>query len=179
MSKPLGIDEVLGLATKTPSFLEKTKIGTQGFFQAHEDPSYKKPSKTITTKAEITKSAIINKEAFDALKDFEKTYDKLKDLNELAVLAEDPKVDLPIKEEKKKESSDPIEQKESMDVAFPTRPIKKEDNNEDKNKIRRGKIQKRGKQTIKDKEKEKRMKGQSSIGSWKSETFMQLRQQFD
>ncbi|KAI9178020.1 hypothetical protein LWI28_021754 [Acer negundo] len=33
--------------------------------------------------------------------------------------------------------------------------------------------------TIKDKEKSKRMKGQSSHASWKSETEMQLRQQFD
>ncbi|KAF6164969.1 hypothetical protein GIB67_005338 [Kingdonia uniflora] len=33
--------------------------------------------------------------------------------------------------------------------------------------------------TIKDKEKNKRMKGQSSHASWKSETEMQLRQQFD
>ncbi|XP_027106292.1 uncharacterized protein [Coffea arabica] len=33
--------------------------------------------------------------------------------------------------------------------------------------------------TIKDKEKLKRMKGQSSHASWKSETEMQLRQQFD
>ncbi|CAM8925500.1 unnamed protein product [Rhodiola kirilowii] len=33
--------------------------------------------------------------------------------------------------------------------------------------------------TIKDKEKNKRMKGQSSHASWKSETKMQLRQQFD
>ncbi|CAB4320094.1 unnamed protein product [Prunus armeniaca] len=33
--------------------------------------------------------------------------------------------------------------------------------------------------TIKDKEKSKRMKGQSSHGTWKSETEMQLRQQFD
>lgn len=33
--------------------------------------------------------------------------------------------------------------------------------------------------TIKDKEKSKRMKGQSSHSSWKSETEMQLRQQFD
>ncbi|KAF5192336.1 plant/protein [Thalictrum thalictroides] len=33
--------------------------------------------------------------------------------------------------------------------------------------------------TIKDKEKNKRMKGQSSHSSWKSETEMQLRQQFD
>ena len=34
-------------------------------------------------------------------------------------------------------------------------------------------------QTIKDKEKQKRMKGQSSHHTWKSETFMLLRQQFD
>lgn len=33
--------------------------------------------------------------------------------------------------------------------------------------------------TIKDKEKNKRMKGQSSHATWKSETEMQLRQQFD
>ena len=33
--------------------------------------------------------------------------------------------------------------------------------------------------TIKDKEKSKRMKGQSSHAAWKSETEMQLRQQFD
>ncbi|MBA0572552.1 hypothetical protein Golob_002885, partial [Gossypium lobatum] len=33
--------------------------------------------------------------------------------------------------------------------------------------------------TIKDKEKSKRMKGQSSHATWKSETEMQLRQQFD
>ncbi|KAF8404572.1 hypothetical protein HHK36_009459 [Tetracentron sinense] len=33
--------------------------------------------------------------------------------------------------------------------------------------------------TIKDKEKSKRMKGQSSHSAWKSETEMQLRQQFD
>lgn len=33
--------------------------------------------------------------------------------------------------------------------------------------------------TVKDKEKSKRMKGQSSHASWKSETEMQLRQQFD
>lgn len=32
---------------------------------------------------------------------------------------------------------------------------------------------------IKDKEKNKRMKGQSSHSTWKSETEMQLRQQFD
>lgn len=32
---------------------------------------------------------------------------------------------------------------------------------------------------IKDKEKNKRMKGQSSHATWKSETEMQLRQQFD
>ena len=32
---------------------------------------------------------------------------------------------------------------------------------------------------IKDKEKSKRMKGQSSHATWKSETEMQLRQQFD
>lgn len=32
---------------------------------------------------------------------------------------------------------------------------------------------------IKDKEKSKRMKGQSSHTTWKSETEMQLRQQFD
>ena len=32
---------------------------------------------------------------------------------------------------------------------------------------------------VKDKEKAKRMKGQSSQHSWKSETFMLLRQQFD
>lgn len=33
--------------------------------------------------------------------------------------------------------------------------------------------------TIKEKEKSKRMKGQSSHAAWKSETEMQLRQQFD
>ena len=33
--------------------------------------------------------------------------------------------------------------------------------------------------TIKDKEKSKRMKGQSSHATWKSETEMQLRQHFD
>jgi hypothetical protein len=33
--------------------------------------------------------------------------------------------------------------------------------------------------TIKDKEKSKRMRGQSSHASWKSETEMQLRQHFD
>lgn len=33
--------------------------------------------------------------------------------------------------------------------------------------------------TVKDKEKLKRMKGQSSHATWKSETEMQLRQQFD
>lgn len=33
--------------------------------------------------------------------------------------------------------------------------------------------------TIKEKEKNKRMKGQSSHATWKSETEMQLRQQFD
>lgn len=33
--------------------------------------------------------------------------------------------------------------------------------------------------TIKDKEKSKRMKGQSSHATWKSETEMALRQQFD
>lgn len=33
--------------------------------------------------------------------------------------------------------------------------------------------------TIKDKEKLKRMKGQSSHAAWKSETEMHLRQQFD
>ena len=33
--------------------------------------------------------------------------------------------------------------------------------------------------TVKDKEKSKRMKGQSSHATWKSETEMQLRQQFD
>lgn len=32
---------------------------------------------------------------------------------------------------------------------------------------------------VKDKEKSKRMKGQSSHATWKSETEMQLRQQFD
>lgn len=39
--------------------------------------------------------------------------------------------------------------------------------------------EKRKGSTIKDKEKSKRMKGQSSHASWKSETEMQLRQQFD
>jgi len=33
--------------------------------------------------------------------------------------------------------------------------------------------------TVKDKEKSKRMKGQSSHATWKSETEMHLRQQFD
>lgn len=33
--------------------------------------------------------------------------------------------------------------------------------------------------TIKEKEKSKRMRGQSSHATWKSETEMQLRQQFD
>lgn len=33
--------------------------------------------------------------------------------------------------------------------------------------------------TVKDKEKLKRMKGQSSHATWKSETEMQLRQQYD
>lgn len=37
----------------------------------------------------------------------------------------------------------------------------------------------RKKNSVKDKEKEKRMKGQSSHSSWKSETFMKLRQEFD
>ncbi|KAF3786791.1 hypothetical protein EJ110_NYTH24606 [Nymphaea thermarum] len=37
----------------------------------------------------------------------------------------------------------------------------------------------RKRSTIKDKEKSKRMKGQSSHATWKSETEMQLRQQFD
>ncbi|KZV22758.1 hypothetical protein F511_05390 [Dorcoceras hygrometricum] len=39
-------------------------------------------------------------------------------------------------------------------------------------------VKKKG-STIKDKEKSKRMRGQSSHASWKSETEMQLRQQFD
>lgn len=33
--------------------------------------------------------------------------------------------------------------------------------------------------TVKEKEKSKRMKGQSSHATWKSETEMQLRQQYD
>jgi hypothetical protein len=37
----------------------------------------------------------------------------------------------------------------------------------------------RKKNSVKDKEKEKRMKGQSSHSTWKSETFMKLRQEFD
>lgn len=41
------------------------------------------------------------------------------------------------------------------------------------------KEQKKKGSIIKDKEKSKRMKGQSSHASWKSETEMQLRQQFD
>lgn len=40
-------------------------------------------------------------------------------------------------------------------------------------------VEKKKGSTIKDKEKNKRMKGQSSHASWKSETEMQLRQQFD
>lgn len=39
--------------------------------------------------------------------------------------------------------------------------------------------EKRSRSKIKDKEKVKRMKGQSSHATWKSETEMQLRQQFD
>ena len=38
---------------------------------------------------------------------------------------------------------------------------------------------KQNRKTVKDKERAKRMKGQSSHHSWKSETFMLLRQQFD
>ncbi|KDP27366.1 hypothetical protein JCGZ_20190 [Jatropha curcas] len=41
------------------------------------------------------------------------------------------------------------------------------------------KEQKKKGSTVKDKEKSKRMKGQSSHATWKSETEMQLRQQFD
>ncbi|KAL3699939.1 hypothetical protein R1sor_017961 [Riccia sorocarpa] len=42
-----------------------------------------------------------------------------------------------------------------------------------------GEAEKRSGSKIKDKEKNKRMKGQSSHATWKSETEMQLRQQFD
>ena len=74
-----------------------------------------------------------------------------------------------------------------MNVSFKGQPGHEESNNNKNNKynnktkhIRKGRPERnKGRQTIKEKEKEKRMKGQSSIGSWKSETFMQLRQQFD
>lgn len=42
-----------------------------------------------------------------------------------------------------------------------------------------GAVRERKGSTVKDKEKNKRMRGQSSHATWKSETEMQLRQQFD
>jgi hypothetical protein len=179
MNKTLNVDEVLGLSrNKTPSFEQKTK--PSGFFLDKNDPNFRKPDKKPTGSAEILKPAQINKEVFDSLKEFEKNYQKFKDLNELVLISKDQQAENKEKAEKKEKKIELGEKNEVMPQN--TRVIKPETNQEKKNKDfskKSKKIGKKPRSSIKDKEKEKRMKGQSSISNWKSETFMNLRQQFD
>lgn len=178
--KTLSVDEVLGLSRNVkPSFEQKTR--PSGFFLDKNDPNYKKPEKKAVGAAEISKPAQINKEAFDSLREFEKNYQTFKDLNELVQISKDPEAEKPIIKEKLPETKEKTEGKLEKSEVVQQNPRRKEGIPEKKNEYpkKSKKIGKKQRNPVKDREKEKRMKGQSSISTWKSETFMQLRQQFD
>ena len=190
-NKLLSVDEVLGLTTSKPAFLQKPKTAIK-FFLDQPDPSFQKPSKKLPSQAEISKPAQINKEAFDSLKEFEKSYQSYKDLNELSKIGKNiEKTEIIEKNEEKIEKNikkpDFLEKKEEINTVrqeYKGMGFKEEEKSTTAftkpRDFRKKKILKNGKKiTIKDKEKDKRAKGQSSISSWKSEAFMHLRQQFD
>lgn len=118
-------------------------------------------------KATISKEAQINKQAISSIKDADQNFKNYLDYLALNKISE--------------ESGSKEEKEEFLDNQ-----VKKVSNEEIKKEGVTKVIQKKNwvesnkkKNSVKDKEKEKRMKGQSSHSSWKSETFMKLRQQFD
>ena len=120
-------------------------------------------------KATISKDAQINKQAITSIKDADQNFKNYLDYLALNKISEESELQEGKEEishnQVIKESNDEIK-KEGVSV---TKAIQKKNWNDPNRK----------KNSVKDKEKEKRMKGQSSHSSWKSETFMKLRQQFD
>lgn len=116
--------------------------------------------------ATIEKESQINKTALHSVKDAEKSYDHYLKLMELVEFAEDND---PFATQEKEAPSETPQEK----VNQPKKP------QTDFSFYKPKKIKKQIKGGVKEKERLKRMKGQSSQTSWKPESYMKMRQEFD